>query len=232
MVDLFFSLIKFLYHACGNNFGLAIIALGVLTRAIFFPLSRTQSKTAKKMNELQPEIAKLKKKYEKDQKKFQQEQLKLFQANGVNPAAGCLPLIVQIVVFSMLYQAFYKFLGDKSFNMNFLIWTLNKPDVFKFVIDGKNITLPGILVILSSATQFLYSKLMMPKPVPVNKDDKPKEVKQKTGFMEDMAAAQSQMIYLFPIMFLFLGMSWPAGLALYWTISTFFAILEYKFNTK
>jgi len=229
MIDLFFQLIKLLYHLFGNNLGLAIIALGVLTRLVFLPLSLTQIKTTKKMNELQPLLKKLKDKYKGDNKKFQEAQLKLFQEHGVNPAAGCLPVIVQIVVFSLLYQAFYKFLADKTFNMEFFYWHLNKPDVFQFVIEkGKSISLPGILIIFSSLTQFVYSKMMMPKPVPVNKEDKPKEQEEKKGFMEEMSAAQGQMIYLFPVMFLFLGMSWPSGLALYWTVSTFVAIIEHR----
>lgn len=181
------------------------------------------------MNELQPQIAKLKKKYEKDKKRFQEEQLKLFQQHGVNPAAGCLPMIIQIVVFSLLYQAFYKFLGDKSINMSFLIWQMNKPDAYKIMLDAKNsFMFPGVLVFLSSLTQFIYSKMMMPRPVPVHKEDKPKEVEEKTDFMSQMGEAQSQMIYIFPLMFLFLGTSWPSGLALYWTVSTFFAIIEHR----
>lgn len=229
MVDLFFQLIKLLYHLFGNNLGFAIIALGVLTRLVFLPLSLTQIKTTKKMNELQPILKKLKEKHKGDNKKFQEAQLALFKEHGINPAAGCLPLIVQIVIFSLLYQAFYKFLGDKTFNMTFFYWHLNKPDVFQILIEkGKYISIPGVLIILSSLTQFIYSKMMMPKPVPVNPQDKPKEVEQKTGFMEEMGAAQSQMIYIFPIIFLFFGMSWPSGLALYWTVSTFVAIIEHR----
>lgn len=185
------------------------------------------------MNELQPQIKKLKEKYKNDNKKFQEAQLKLFQEHGVNPAAGCLPVIVQIVIFSLLYQAFYKFLADKTFNMSFFYWQLNKPDVFQIMVEkGKYISLPGILVVLSSLTQFVYSKMMMPKPVTVSPDDKPKEVKEKTSFMEDMAQAQSQMIYIFPVIFLFFGMSWPSGLALYWTVSTFTAIIEFKLTKR
>lgn len=212
---------------------MAIIVLGVLTRLIFLPLSRQQVKTSKKMNELAPIIKKLKEKYKGQDKKFQEEQLKLYKQHGVNPAAGCLPLIVQLVVFSMLYQAFYKFLEDKTFNMNFLWWHLNKPDVINIVLDAKTkFNIPGILVVLSSLTQFLYSKMMMPSPVPVMKEDKPKEVEEKLGFMEEMGKAQSQMIYIFPIMFLFLGMGWPSGLALYWTVSTTFAIIEQRLWKK
>ncbi len=182
------------------------------------------------MSELAPQIKKLKEKYKDNSKKFQEEQLKLYKQHGVNPAAGCLPLIVQIVVFSMLYQGFYKFLGDKTFNMNFLWWHLNKPDIINVVLDAKTkFAIPGILVVFSSLTQFIYSKMMMPAPVPVNREDKPKEVEQKASFMEEMGQAQSQMIYIFPIMFLFLGMGWPSGLALYWTVSTTFAIIEQKF---
>ena len=94
MIEIFFQLIKFLYHLCGNNFGLAVILLGVLTRVVFFPLSRQQVKTTKKMNDLAPLLKKLKEKYKNDNKKIQEEQLKLYQQHGVNPAAGCLPVIV------------------------------------------------------------------------------------------------------------------------------------------
>lgn len=234
MADFFFEVIKALYYFCGQNLGLAIILLGILTRVVFYPLTRQQINNSAKIKELQPLIDKLKTKYKNNNQKFQEEQLKLFKEHKINPAGGCLPVLVQIVVFSMLYQAFYRFLASKTFNMNFLFWQMNKPDVFQISFDSKTvIPIPGLLVIFAATTQFLQSKLMIPKSTPpVHREDTKKEVEEKVDFMTEMGNAQSQMIYMFPLMFLFLGTRWPSGLALYWTVSTGIAIIEQILTRK
>lgn len=86
-----------------NNYGLAIILLTLVVRAVFYPLSLKSYKSMKAMQKLQPQIAALKEKYKDDAQKFGQEQMALFRQHKVNPAGGCLPILVQLPVFIALY---------------------------------------------------------------------------------------------------------------------------------
>ena len=230
MDQIFLEIIKFLYQILFQNLGLTVIALAILTRIVFFPFTKSQKKYAKKMQELKPKLDELSKKHKDDKVKLQQAQMDLYKEHGINPAAGCLPLIVQLVVFAFLYNALYKSF-TLGLNTSFLFYDMSKPDIINLVVSGQKLAIPGLLVILASFTQFLQSRMMLPAPVPVNKDDKPKEKEQKEDLASSLNAAQGQMTYLFPLMFLFLGTKWPSGLALYWTVSTILAIIQQYYQS-
>lgn len=235
----------FLYGPLGN-FGLAIIALTIALRAALIPLSLPSMKTAKKMRELAPELEKLKKKHRKDKQALAKAQMELYQRHGANPAAGCLPLIIQLIILAALYRAFIQVLqpdGDIVQKLNqvlypqlqlpasfqiktgFLWLDLNKPDVIE--VPGLPIPLPGLFLIAAALVQFLSSKLMAPAVSAAQKQAQ--KTPEKT---DDMATAmQSQMLYLFPMMTIFIGYSFPSGLVLYWFIfSAFTAIQQYVVN--
>ena len=97
----------FLYHLLGNSFGLAIIALTVGLKLLLVPLTISSIKSQKKMMDLQPKLSELKKKHA-DKAELQKAQLELYKSHGVNPGAGCLPQILQIVILIALYQVFLK----------------------------------------------------------------------------------------------------------------------------
>ena len=244
----------FFYQLLGQNFGLAIIGLTLFIRGALTPLTLPSLKSAQKLRTLQPELEKLKKKHGKDRQAFAQAQLKFYQEQGVNPAAGCLPQIIQIVILIALFQAFNQVLradGDIIQNLNQVLYpslklakdtvintkftylNLTQPDtipfagfkIFNFTLDR----LPGIFLILAAATQFLSSKLMMPAA------KASKAESQKTpGQSDDMAAAmQTQMLYFMPIMTLFIGFRFPSGLVLYWlTFSTFMLVQQLILKKK
>lgn len=228
-----------------GDLGLAIIFLTVLIRAILIPLTLPAMKAQKKMAELAPEIAKLKSKHGNDKQKFAQAQMELYKQAGANPAAGCLPMIVQLVILVALYQAFiqvlqsdgaavvakindtvYPFLRlppEAHINLSFLYLNLSKPDVLR--ITG--IPLPGPFLILAAISQLLSGKMTQPAVQVVQ--DQAKKTPEKT---DDMAATiQSQMLYLFPVMTIFIGYSFPSGLILYWFIfSAFQLVQQYYFS--
>ncbi|MCX6817028.1 MAG: YidC/Oxa1 family membrane protein insertase [Candidatus Beckwithbacteria bacterium] len=237
----------FLYELLGHNLGLAIIGLTVLIRLVLTPLTLPSLKTGQKMKELQPELAKLKEKYGKDKQVFAKKQLELFQSHGLNPAAGCLPQIIQIVVLIALYQAFNQVLQsrgdlvtnlnnilypvlklplDFSLNSRFLYLNLTQPDLFSIpAIKILGLTIdkfPGIFLIAAAVVQFLSSKLMMPAA------KKNAVVAQKTpGQADDMATAmQTQMLYLFPLMTIFIGFKFPSGLVLYWLVFSLIMLVQ------
>ncbi len=96
------AILKFFYGLV-HNYGVAIILLTILVRVLFYPLSVKSMKSMKAMQKLQPQIAALKVKYKDDMKKQNEEQMALFKANKVNPAGGCLPMLLQLPVFIALY---------------------------------------------------------------------------------------------------------------------------------
>lgn len=228
-----------------GNFGLAIIVLTILIRLLLIPLSTPSLKAAQKMKELAPQLAKLKEKYGDDKKAFAQAQLELYRQNGANPAAGCLPQIIQFIILIALYQAFSKvLLSDGAamveklnevlysslklspgtiLNTKFLYLNLAKPDVFQ--LPGLKFPLPGVFLILAALVQFLSSKMMQPVVESAQK------VAQKTpGKSDDLATSmQSQMLYLFPLMTIFIGFSFPSGLVLYWFIFSFSSAIQQYF---
>ncbi len=211
MFDFFLQSVLFIYNTVGfQNLGVAIIEIAFLTRIIFYPFLKQQTHYSKKMADLQPHLSALKDKHKDNKQAFAQAQMALFKEHGINPAAGCLPSIVQIVVLIGLFNALSKIL-TMNLNTHFLIWDMAKPDAFHF--PNLPFALPGILVALAALTQFIQTKQMMPAAPSSDKKD-------------DMAEAQSMMVWMFPLMFLFLGTQWPSGLALYWTISSIFAIYQ------
>lgn len=220
----FLDIVLFIYNTIGfHNLGIAIVEISVLSRLVFYPFIRQQAHYTRKMNEIQPQLKALQEKHGKDKQAYAAAQMELFKQHGVNPAAGCLPSIVQIVLLFGLLGALNSILKMKV-NTDFLFWNMAKPDAWH--LSGLALGLPGILVALAAGTQFIQTKLMMPVPIPVEKKDTPKEAEKKEDFMTEFAQAQSSMVWMFPLMFLFLGTQWPSGLALYWTTSSLIAIVQ------
>ncbi len=239
----------FLYQVLFQNLGLAIIALTLLMRFALIPLTVPSLKAAQKMRELQPELEKLKKKYKKNKQAFAQAQLKLYKKHGANPAAGCLPQIIQIIILIALFQAFnqiirpenntiakinealYPFLklpSDTSFNTRFFYLELTKPDIIRLPLQLGSLKLPGLpglFLILAALAQLLSSLMMLPQ-------SKAAEVQaKKTPQKEDDLATsmQTQMIYLFPLMTLLIGFSFPSGLVLYWATFSLTTMIQQYF---
>jgi len=107
ITNIIYQALLFFYRLFGGNLGLSIIALTLLIKVVLLPLVIPTIKSAKKMQELKPALDKLKAKHT-DKTKLQQAQLELYRQHGINPAAGCLPQIVQIIVLIALYQVFLK----------------------------------------------------------------------------------------------------------------------------
>lgn len=224
MTDFFLSIILFIYNNLSfQNLGITIVLISILSRLILYPFTRHQLQYGKKMRVIQPKLDALKKKHKNDQKALASAQMDLFKEHNINPAAGCLPSLVPIVILIGLLGALNKII-KMDISKQFLIWNLAQPDSYK--VSFLPFAIPGVLVVLAALTQFILSKMMMPPPPPVHKEDKKKEVEEKKDFASEFASAQSSMIYMFPLTFLFFGTVWPAGLALYWTTSSLIAIVQ------
>ncbi|KKT34786.1 MAG: Membrane protein insertase YidC [Candidatus Collierbacteria bacterium GW2011_GWF1_44_12] len=219
ITNIIYQPLLFFYGLFGGNLGLSIIALTLLIKVVLLPLVIPTIKSAKKMQDLKPALDKLKSKHT-DKAKLQQAQLELYKQNGINPAAGCLPQIVQIIVLIALYQVFMKFLGQTevdgiALNPNFLYLNLNKPDQFY------------ILPILAGITQFIFS-LMMQSGIEshVKNPKSGTEKKKEEDSLEMAASMQTQMVYMMPIMTSVISINFQSGLVLYWVISTLFSIVQ------
>lgn len=213
------SILLFFYQNLGSNLGLAIIFLTIVIRLVLVPVTLPSLKSAKKMQELKPALDRLKKKY-KDPKKLQQAQLQLYKQNKVNPASGCLPQIVQIIILISLYRVLTDFIGQEflngiKINLNFLWLNLAQPDPYY------------VLPIVAGVSQLLYSLLMQTGTVSEVKNPKNKAKKQKEEDKLEMAQSiQKQMVYTMPLMTGIIALRFASGLALYWSISTIFSLVQ------
>jgi YidC/Oxa1 family membrane protein insertase len=129
-----------------GQYGLSILVVTLIIRLIILPLTLKQYKSSKRMQDLQPEMKKLKEKYKDDAKKQQEETMKLFQQNGVNPLAGCFPIIVQMPILIALYQAIMR--NQEIHEHTFLWLNLGKPDHLY------------ILPLIAAATTFVQQMFM------------------------------------------------------------------------
>lgn len=227
------NLLVLFYHLLGDNLGLAIIFVTLLIKLITYPLGKPVIEAAKKQRELQPEIDKLKKKY-KNKQIYAQKQMELFRKNGINPAAGCLPQIVTIIVFLALYRVFLNLLnsnGDTMESLNailydFEILEFDPGETLNTIFLWMDLAKPDpyfILPVLAAASQFILSKYTLQK----TKKIKP-VVKDTPDKSDDlMYNMQEQMAYIFPIMTLVIGVKLPSGLVLYWFVSTLFSVVQY-----
>jgi YidC/Oxa1 family membrane protein insertase len=135
-----------------GQYGLSILVVTLIIRFIILPLTLKQYKSSKRMQELQPEIKKLKEKYKDDAKKQQEETMKLFQTNGVNPLAGCFPLIVQMPILIALYNAIMR--NEFIAGHDFLWLQLGTKDPYY------------ILPLLAALTTFFQQKMMSSQMAP------------------------------------------------------------------
>lgn len=221
--------------------GFAIIILTLGIRALIWPLMATQMKSAKKMADLKPHLENLKKKHGTDKQALAAAQMALYKEHGVNPAAGCLPVLIQIPPMIAIYQVIFAFFeGDhglsKINNVLYLPdWKLTSiPDLNFF---GLNLALKpsdfmtaGYLILLvpvvTGLLQLVQSKMMTPKVVKEYPSDSPKEKKEKQSSEDTMMAVQSQMTYLMPVMIGYIAFTFPLGLALYWNTLTLVGIWQ------
>lgn len=240
----------FLLVKVPGAFGFAVIALTVLIRVLLHPFFDKQLQTTKKMQDIKPHLDKLSLKHKKDPKKLQEEQMRLYKEAGINPAAGCLFLVVQMPVFIGLYNTLSLFLSHKITAA--WVVSINKTLYFPFLkihtIDpwffGYNIALSPsqagqwhyyLIPVITGVLQYLQvTATTPPKPQPsadrpldekTSKKDKKPEKSSSEDFQKAM---QTQMKYVFPIMIGYFSYTLPAGLSLYWNIFSLFSIMQYK----
>ncbi len=244
------NLLVLLYHALSfvhipYALGFAIIALTIVVRLILYPLMASQLKASKKMQDLNPHLKNLKEKHKNDAKMLQQETMKLYKEHGVNPAAGCLPVIIQLPLIWALYAALQLIVKPGMATLktiNEMLYSsslkLTQPwDTNFFTLPLAQTpshllsTIGPVVLLIPIATgvfQFIQSKMMF-SAAPQPGDKKLSEVKSKPDEKKDQdfaTAFQSQSLYIFPLMIGFFSYGFPIGLSLYWNTFTIFGIIQ------
>ncbi|MCB2228560.1 MAG: membrane protein insertase YidC [Desulfarculaceae bacterium] len=194
-----------------GNYGVAIIIITLITKLIFWPLTRKSYKSMKEMQKLQPHVKRIREKFKDDKQRMNQEIMQLYKTYKVNPAGGCLPMLVQIPVFI----AFYKVLGSaiELRHAPFMLWIndLSAPDRLPIGIDIPYVGagLP-ILTLLMGASMFLQQKM-----TPTTGDP-----------------TQAKMMMLMPVVFTVMFINFPSGLVLYWLVNNLMSIGQQYWTNK
>jgi len=215
--------------------GFSIIALTFIIRLVLYPFTASQIKTSKKMQDMAPHISRLKEKHKDDKKKQQEEMMKLYSEFGVNPAAGCLPVVIQIPIIWGLYHVLNTVVTVNSLaklkEVNHLLYSdgLRLTKLWETTFFGIPLAKPPsdlmqhgmpliILVpILTGVLQLIFSKMMAPEVAPTGKQD------------DFQATFAKQSLFIFPIMIAFFSFRLPFGLSLYWNAFTIFGIIQQYF---
>jgi len=198
-----------------GSFGLTIIVLTIIIRGVMYPLTVKQLRATRAMQALQPKIAELQKKYAKDKQRLAQEQMKLYKESGMSPAGCAVPMLIQMPIWIALYQSIIRVLAvtpEALLGLSQRLWSW--PVVYSMLpLDNNflrfNLVNPNMpLAILVGVTMWLTQKMITPTTT------------------DPQQRSQSQlMLWMMPLMFGFIAMSVPSGLALYWLASNVISIV-------
>ena len=196
-----------------GSLGIAIILFTILTRVAMLPLTIKQLQSSKKMQELQPLMAELRRKYGKDQQKLTQEMTKLYKDHNTNPAGSCLPLVFQLPIFLGVYQAVIHLVTNYNLSGQYLSFL--GIELGKIAYQDGTITGPQYLVlpILSVVLQLLTTLMAQPK------------------IQDPQQKAMSQAFLFMPIIFGYIGFTFNQGAVLYWVAGSVLAIIQQYFVT-
>ncbi|MGN6484642.1 MAG: YidC/Oxa1 family membrane protein insertase, partial [Thermomicrobiales bacterium] len=182
--------------------GLAIIAFTIIVKTALLPLTVKSIRSSKNMQELAPKIKELQKKYGKDRQRLSQETMALYQQHGVNPMAGCLPMVLQIPIFFGLYHSISSLShsGTGVWSEGFL-WlpSLNDPDPWK------------ILPILAGLFQFIQARMMRPAGQKVT---------------DPQQQMMNTMMNFMPLMVVLFGWNFASGPVIYWVTQAIYSVVQ------
>ena len=193
------------------NYGLVIIVFSIIIKVVLHPLTKTSMKSMKKMQALTPMMNEIREKYKDDPQKMNQQIMNLYKEYGVNPAAGCLPLLLQMPILFALYAVFRSSIGLRQADFVWWIKDLSIPDSIgkiPFTIPFFNITEVSGLAVAMGVTMFLQQKMTVTDP------------RQKT------------MVWMMPILMTLVFNSLPSGLNLYYFVFNLLSIGQQMWITK
>ena len=205
-----FRALQFFYDLVGN-YGVSILIVTVLIKAVFFPLASRSYETMAKMKKLQPRMLQIREQYKDDRQAQQQELMKIYREEKLNPLAGCLPILLQIPVFFALYKVLFVTIDMRHQPFFGWITDLSAPDptslfnLFGLISwDPPSFLILGVWPVLMGVTMFIQMQMNPPPPDPI----------------------QARMFQILPIFFTFILAGFPAGLVIYWAWNNFLSILQ------
>jgi YidC/Oxa1 family membrane protein insertase len=202
-----FNILIWLYNCFPwQDFGVVVIVLTIGIRFLLYPLMAQSIRSQKRLNELQPQIKEIQKKYEKNQEALAKATMELYQKEKFNPFSGCLPLLIQLPILFALYRVFWY--GLKPDQMDNLYSFVTNPGTINASFLGLiDLSSPNIiLAFLAGIFQFVQSKMVAPKNQVSDKKD---PTSQMTQMM------QKQMIYFLPLFTVFVLWNLPSAIGLY-----------------
>ena len=206
----------FIYNLVGS-YGLAIVIFTVIVKCCLYPLYATQIKSTMMMASVQPKMQEIQRKYANDQQMQQQKMMELYKEEGYNPMSGCLPLIIQLPIIYALFELLRNpllYLGDSD------AMILAVHEAFLWIQD---LSQPDLWILPIAAGVSTYFSFTMTQ-------QQTAAAPQANGM--DMNGMMKAMKYVFPIMIIFMGRSFPAGLTVYWFLNTAIQILfNIRFNS-
>lgn len=207
----------------GHNFGLAIILLTVVLKVILLPLTIKSTRSQKALQDLQPKMEELKRQYKDQKEKLTMAMMDLYKKEKVNPFSSCLPLLIQLPFLIAVYSAL-RHVGE-GIDSNLLYSFVPNPGSVNMWFVWMDLAKAApVLAVLAGIAQYFQVAMLSTKP-PAIKSEGSKD--------EDMTAMMNkQMKYMMPIMTIFIGISLPGGLTLYWFIMTIATIAQQYFIFK
>jgi YidC/Oxa1 family membrane protein insertase len=207
--------------------GLAIIIFTIIVRSLILPLTLKSLQSSRKIQQLQPQIKEIQRKYGKDPQKLQEETAKLYRDNKINPLGGCLPMLLQLPIFFAVYQAVLHLtqvsvpeyagaqiistLQQQGINITDTFATIGLPRLGGSFLWLENLGQPDpyyILGILSVIFQLIVQLMAMPR------------------VQDPQQKAMTQAMLVMPLMFAYIGFTFPAGAVLYWVIGSVFSMVQ------
>lgn len=217
LANLLRDILAYFFRLTGD-YGVAIILLTVAVRVILLPLNVSQMRAMRKMQELAPKAKELQAKYKNDPQRLNQETMKLYREHGVNPVAGCLPLLLQFPILIALFQAFQNPNLNAEAVPAFLGLNLFLPSSGQhaLVVGLGGIALPlGARYLVLPALAALTTYWQTVASTPAGADP-----------------SQRVMLYIMPVMIGYFSLTFPAGLSLYWVVSNLLSILQTYLTPK
>jgi YidC/Oxa1 family membrane protein insertase len=204
------------------SYGWSIILVTILIRVVLYPLTKKQMESMKKMQAVQPKMKELQEKYGKDREKLSQKQMELYREEGVNPAGGCLPLLIQMPVLFAFYYALLT-LGDKLDEPFLWIPSLAKPAYFAGMswltpVTIEHLLSSDVLPYLVLPVIYVVSQLFMQRM-------------SQAANPSGMPGSTNTIMMLMPLMFGYITLIVPSGLTLYWVTSNILQIIQQGLTT-
>lgn len=197
----FGALLKFIFDIVGN-YGLSIIIFAIVVKLFLVPLTIKQTKSMEQMSELQPKIKEIQEKYKNDKEKINIKTMELYKEHKINPFGGCLPMLIQLPVIFGMFTAL----------RNPGMYVFGSEEIYRSIDTSflwlSNLSDPDLWILpITAGITTYFSSLTMA----TGKSDNP---------------TQKMMLYMMPVMIIWWGRSFPAGLTLYWVISNLFQVIQ------